>query len=72
MRFLDNCDIRLLIVNDTSNDIEDFPQELRDAFLPSNLEDLIGLWIKLLQPSMTVEDIRLLHYRPFHFCGCLS
>ena len=51
---MDDCDIRLPIVNAISNDINDLPQELRDAFPPSNLEDLTGLWIKLLQLSMEI------------------
>lgn len=58
----------LLTVNDISNDSEDLPQELRGGFLPSNLDDMKGLWIELLQLSMKLEDVRLLQYRPGCFC----
>jgi len=69
LQLLDDCEIQLPIVNEISNDIKDLPQELRDAFLTSNLDDLKELWIKLHQLSMKLEDVRLPHYRPGRFCG---
>ena len=61
---LDDCDVRLPSVNDVSDDVRDLSPELRDTYLPPDLEILAGLWIKLLQLSIKLEDVLLLHYRP--------
>ncbi|EXJ67823.1 uncharacterized protein A1O5_09169 [Cladophialophora psammophila CBS 110553] len=61
---LDDCDLNLPTVHDVVDDVKDLSPELREAFLPRDLEELTELWIKLLRLSIKLEDAMVLHYRP--------
>ena len=61
---VDDCDVRLPGANDILGDLKDMPLRLKDTFIPTDLEALAGLWVKLLQLSIKLEDVLLLHYRP--------
>ena len=61
---LDDSDLKLPIVNDVLGDLNDMTARVKDAYIPSDLDALAELWIKLLQLSIKLEDVLLLHYRP--------
>ncbi|KIX99871.1 uncharacterized protein Z520_04507 [Fonsecaea multimorphosa CBS 102226] len=61
---LDDCDLQLPSVHDVVDDVKNLSPELREAFLPPDLEELAELWLKFLRLSIKLEDALVLHYRP--------
>ncbi|OAP59360.1 hypothetical protein AYL99_06658 [Fonsecaea erecta] len=61
---LDDSDLQLPSVHDVVDDVKELSPELREAFLPPDLDELAELWIKLLRLSIKLEDTMVLHYRP--------
>jgi hypothetical protein len=56
--------VRMPLVNDVLGDLVRLPTSLRDIYMPPDLETLAGLWLKLIQLSVKLEDVLLLHFRP--------
>ncbi|EXJ57421.1 hypothetical protein A1O7_07769 [Cladophialophora yegresii CBS 114405] len=61
---IDDCDLELPTVEYVTDDFKELSSELREAFLPSKMEKLADLWIKMLQLSIKLEYTTILHYRP--------
>jgi hypothetical protein len=61
---LDDTDIELPQTSDITIDLKDLPQEIRNAYLPPDLDRLSDLWIILLRLSIKLEHVLLHHYRP--------
>jgi hypothetical protein len=61
---IDDCDLELPTVGDITDDFNELSLDLREAFLPSTMEKLAELWIKMLQLSIKLEYTMILHYRP--------
>ena len=61
---LNDTDVQLPQSSDITSELMSMPKNLQDIYLPPDMECLMELWTKLLQLSMKLEDILLLHYRP--------
>lgn len=61
---LDDTDLELPHITDILVDVKDLPQEIRDEYLPPDLDQLAALWTTLLHLSIKLENVLLLHYRP--------
>ena len=60
----DDCDVPMLTLDDVVLELKGVPADIRDLYLPPDLDHLTELWIIVLHLTSKLEDVLTRHYRP--------